>query len=491
MAKKLLKAVATVSVIGVITRMLSFLFRIYLSRELGAEILGVYQIACSIFVLFACFSSSGLPITLSRKTAQYDASKQFAHSKSIFSTALITACAISVCICIFFVLFPNTLKLLFSDERCIPIFYILLPSLISTSVYSITRAWFWGKKQFMIYSGSELVEEIIKIILSVTMLSFAIFGVQKGKTIALSYVICDFICAIILLILFFKKGGKFGKPKYLKEVTASATPITSTRLFSSFISSIIAILLPTLLIKTGLDLQEATAAYGRVSGMVMPILLAPSTIVGSLAVVMVPELAVQGAKSVGKKISKAIGFAMMVTSLFFAIFLASGKDIGIFIYKDVEAGILLYKSAFLIIPLVLNQLSVTFLNSLGRESWTFMTSLIASVGLILAIIFLPKFVGIYAYPISLFIYHTISLVLNGYKLRKTTKVGLSTIVDCIIFLIIGIVSALFGMLTSKITSDFHVFFALVCVCGVTGLVYFTSVLLYSLILKHAPQNDNL
>ena len=55
-AKKVVGAVATVTVFGVFTRLIGFLFKIYLSRVLGAEALGVYQIALSVFFLFSSLS---------------------------------------------------------------------------------------------------------------------------------------------------------------------------------------------------------------------------------------------------------------------------------------------------------------------------------------------------------------------------------------------------------------------------------------------------
>ncbi|MBR1625292.1 MAG: oligosaccharide flippase family protein, partial [Clostridia bacterium] len=69
-AKKVVGAVATVTFFGVFTRIIGFLFKIYLSRSLGAEALGLYQIALSVFFLFASLTSSGVPMIVSRKTAE-------------------------------------------------------------------------------------------------------------------------------------------------------------------------------------------------------------------------------------------------------------------------------------------------------------------------------------------------------------------------------------------------------------------------------------
>ena len=46
---KLAKAVFTLTSFSVLDRVLGFIFKIYLSREMGAAALGVYQVALSFF----------------------------------------------------------------------------------------------------------------------------------------------------------------------------------------------------------------------------------------------------------------------------------------------------------------------------------------------------------------------------------------------------------------------------------------------------------
>jgi O-antigen/teichoic acid export membrane protein len=48
-----------------------------MSRELGAEIIGIYQISQSILGVFMTLVSSGIPLTISRFSAQFKAKKQF------------------------------------------------------------------------------------------------------------------------------------------------------------------------------------------------------------------------------------------------------------------------------------------------------------------------------------------------------------------------------------------------------------------------------
>ena len=54
-----------------LTRLFGFIFRIWLSRTIGPESLGIYQISFSIFMVLLTIISSGLPLIISRMTAKY------------------------------------------------------------------------------------------------------------------------------------------------------------------------------------------------------------------------------------------------------------------------------------------------------------------------------------------------------------------------------------------------------------------------------------
>ena len=55
-----------VTALSVAERGLGFLYRIVLSRLIGAEGLGIYQVSLSLFALFLTLGTGGIPITVSR-----------------------------------------------------------------------------------------------------------------------------------------------------------------------------------------------------------------------------------------------------------------------------------------------------------------------------------------------------------------------------------------------------------------------------------------
>ena len=99
--QNLYRTAAIVTVFAAFEHCLGFLYRIILSRMLGPEGLGIYQVALSVFAVFITVSSSGLPITLSRVISKHRArgSKQGVHSATtaailislLFSVLLVTS----------------------------------------------------------------------------------------------------------------------------------------------------------------------------------------------------------------------------------------------------------------------------------------------------------------------------------------------------------------------------------------------------------------
>ena len=80
--QRLFKATIIVTFFSVTTRALGFILRIILSRFLGAEQLGHYQVAMSIFGVLMTLVASGLPLVVSRNVAY---NKSIKDDKKAFS----------------------------------------------------------------------------------------------------------------------------------------------------------------------------------------------------------------------------------------------------------------------------------------------------------------------------------------------------------------------------------------------------------------------
>lgn len=385
------------------TRLLSFLFKIWMSRTLGAEAVGLYQIAFSVLVLLFSFTA-GAPTVLSRKVAECAARGDVRRQNSLTTASLVIGFVSSAAMVVLFLALSDHLGGIFADERCVPIFLVMLPALVTSSLYAPLRSWFWGRKNFLAFSAMELVDEVLKIGFAMLFAGGFFAALTGAAGVALALVASDAVCVLLLFLLFFRTGGRFARPQGARELVSSTLPLSAVRILTSLSASLSALIIPRQLVAGGLSAAVATAQYGRVAGMALPLIMAPVTIVSALSVVLIPDLAELAAADkydeIRSKLRTALLFAAIVASAFFAVYVPLGRELGAFFFGDEEAGKLVSYAAVIIFPLALGSVTTPVLNSLGMEKCSFVGYVCGLVCSLPCIFFLPQYIGIYAAAVA-------------------------------------------------------------------------------------------
>lgn len=418
-----------VMVFSVATRLISFLFKIYLSREFGAELIGLYSMALAVFGLLTMIPSSGIPLSVSRMVAETNINKNSKRAYGIVSSGLIISLIVNVIVIGLFVIFRKPILSLLADERAETLVLIVLPATFSTCIYNVLRAYFMGKKDYLTYSVTELVEEILNVVIVLTITSGIIVAVTKANILILTFTIADILSFILIAILYFAKKNKLSKPYGGKEVLKSSTPITFMRLFSSLTTTFTAILLPNRLVQSGASIQFATEEYGRATGMAYPLLFAPLAITSALSVVLLPEIAELNASNnysaISRKLDKSMNISYAISALFFIIYFSLGEDLCGLLFKDSRAGLFLSFASGMVLLISLCQLTTTSLNSVGKEKACFVSNTIGLALMILCLYLLPKYIGIYALAVGHTILFFVTFLLNNILLCKLKITNLS------------------------------------------------------------------
>ncbi len=446
--KHLFKAVAVITSFSVLTRIIGFLFKIYLSRAVGAESLGIYQIAFSVYMVLETFVSSGLPLTVSKLVSKEEKENN-KNISSIITASLIIGLVIAIVLCSIILIFRKLISGLFTDIRCLNILLTLLPATIFSAVYAILRGFFWGKKNFFWVSLTEFLEQIFRVIACVVLLALFYSSFDKSIAVGLSLTISCILSSILVFVLYLKKGGKFSSPKgKFKQVLSSAMPITGIRVLSSLLIPLIGIIIPLRLVAVGYTPSQALSQYGIAMGMTFPLLFLPSTVIGSMAMAIIPDLSADSGKndtkSMTHKIQTAITFSIFVSSVILPVYLGLGEGIGKFLFANETAGYYLAYSCFVMIPIGLNNIASSILNALGLEIKGFVNYIIGAVFLVLGIIILPKYTGILSLVWGMGGCMTIAGVLNVFMIKKHLKIKIPVMSTVAKFVGIALPSALLG-----------------------------------------------
>ena len=414
------------TVFSVAEKFFGFLYRIILSRTLGSEGMGLYQLALSVFAVLVTATSSGIPLTVSRLITKHRTRGDKKAEHSTVTAAIVAVLVFSVPVfCILF--FGHDLfDFIFSDPRCMSILLILLPSLSFNSVYSVIRGVLWGNKQFIPYCVIDLVEELCMIAMGVFLVSGMTSVFDGAKRIAFAIVFSYLVSFTLSMIYFFVKGGKLADPRaQMKPLLASALPITGMRTSSSLINTAISLILPARLIAAGMSSAEAMSGIGVVMGMSMPVLSIPATLIGSLALVMVPELAENfyrgNHRQLKDNIEKALKLTCLVACAIIPALFALGEDLGVLLFDNEECGRIIKRCCFMLLPTSISMITTSILNSVGYEKQTCGYFFIGAAATLLCTWFLPAYIGIYAQIAGTAASAVISCALNLRLIVKKSK----------------------------------------------------------------------
>lgn len=457
------------------------MYRIFLSRSLGAELLGVYQITLSVVGVLVTLSASGIPITVSRLMIKERTDGNKNADRDVVSAGILSSLILSLPIAAALYLFRDKFSFIFADERCYDLLVIILPGVVMTSVYSVIRGYFWGNENFLTYSVIELLEEICMAVcgvIAVLTLSGDWLKTQGvAKSVLISYVFSFATSTGVFLI----KCGRPSNPlRKIKPLIKSASPITAMRTLTSFLGSLVAIILPERLIFYGVEKSLAMQCYGELSGMALPLLFIPSTFIGSIALVVVPKLTdsyyKKDLKTLNFAIERSFDYSQIITALIIPVFIACGGEIGRIVYGSTNAGRYLSVAAIVMFPMSISMISNSVLNSLNKEKNTLLNFVISAAVMIGTIFATVKPLKEYSLILGYLLSYLTTAVFNFKLLGKITK-SLSEYAKKFLLYFISIaLSSLFGyflhgIFYGKIGDFFNL--VLISVCT----VIFNSVLL--------------
>ena len=183
---------------GIICRILGFLYRIFLSRRIGAEAFGIYQLATPLYALMLSLGAGGMQTVLSRFVASYLAKKDSRRAKICLAAGcgIVVILSFSASIFLFFSADFIGTRLLF-EPRTILLLRILSLGILPSGIHNCLSAWYLGQNQTALPSFCQLLEQFVRMgasylawlfCLSTSLPSAAVaaFGTAAGELFSIS-----------------------------------------------------------------------------------------------------------------------------------------------------------------------------------------------------------------------------------------------------------------------------------------------------------------
>lgn len=396
------------TIAGVLTRIIGFFYRIFLSRTIGAEGLGIYQLLAPVTALGFAVTSAGIQTSISKYVSMEMGRKNAAGAKLYLSVGLVISLALS-CLTglLIYCQAPFISRAWLGDARCIPLLRILAFSFVPSCIHSCINGYYYGLKKTAIPSICQFVEQIARV--GSVYLIYQIHASQ-GKSISLSVTIWGLVLgeAASTLVSVSAIGSFRGMKKQLgnlgictKNIVSMAVPLTANRVVLNLFATFENIMIPNRLKLFGYTNSEALSVYGILTGMSMAIIMFPSVLTNSISVLLLPTIS--EAQSAGDKrfiqrtIKKTIQSCLMLGFLCTALFLFTGKFIGNFLFGNALAGTFIVTLGWICPFLYLSSTLSSILHGLGYPGITFGLNLLSCAIRIFFVIFTIPVFGIKSY----------------------------------------------------------------------------------------------
>ena len=396
---------------GLITRVLGFFYRIFLSRTIGAEGLGIFNLIHPVFGICFALCAGSIQTAISQSVAA-----NVKKGRSVFRSGLIISVAISMILAYLIIQFKDFIaSSILMEPRCAPLLTFLAVSVPCAAIHACINGYYYGMQRPSVPALAQIMEQIIRI---GAVFLIADIMIQSGITITVQLAVMGHLIGEIASSLFTVFAYRFFPPKMAKDFAYDsshfsetapgllhlAVPLMGNRLVLNILASAEAILIPSRLQMSGLSDSAAFSVYGVLTGMALPFILFPSTVFNSLAVLLLPTVAEAQSegneKRIGTAISMSLRYCMYVGILCIGIFTLFGNDLGVSVFKDSSAGQYMTVLAWLCPFLYMATTMGSILNGLGKTSITFTQNVIAMTLRLLFVLFGIPRLGIFAYLVG-------------------------------------------------------------------------------------------
>ncbi|MDY4855124.1 MAG: oligosaccharide flippase family protein [Candidatus Ventricola sp.] len=382
-ARTLVRQTMFLSASHFVVRVIGFFNRIWLSRALGAQAMGLVELTHSAQMLLITPVVSGLPAAVSRMCAKSQPARQVRVLRCGISLALLTGVPVAVLA----FAFRTQLALWLGDLRTLPALLIYLPCIPVLGVSCALNGYYYGKGKPVPPALSELLEQLVRLFLCIRLV-FALRGwpTMLRAAIPAAASLLGETASLVLMLLIAARAilfapGEGSRRAVYREMLSLALPLTGMKLVSSLMRTVQSALIPARLQISGLPASEALSRFGMLSGMLMPVLMLPSFITCSLCMVAAPELTRRQAngtpqRSLVRRIlggTLLVGLCAMVGVWLFAPLIADT------LYRQAELLPLLRRCCVLVPVMALSQVVSGLMNGLGLQGTSLRIALFANL----------------------------------------------------------------------------------------------------------------
>ncbi len=402
-------------------------FQVWLSGRIGAAGVGLLQLILSVDLLALTVGTAG-----GRTTAMYLTAEALGQKRRNDADKLLSGCFVYSILCSgivsvsLFVLAPKIAAEWIGTMDALPALRTWASFLPVICLSGVMTGYFTAANRIGTLAAVEAAEQLFIIAVTASILAVVPAGDRAVacRAVVLGTCLGAVLTLTCLMFLYMRcSGNGTSAIPVAGRLLRCAVPLALADDLKAGVSAVENLMVPRrLALFSGLG--DPLAAFGRVSGMVFPVLMFPSAILSSLAEVLIPELARCAAVGSRNRIHYLIRRNLRVTLLYGLVcggvlFLLAEELCG-WLYPNQLIASLMRRFAVLVPMLYCDLIADAMTKGLGQQAACARYSVISNLcDIALLYVLLPRF-GIDGYFISFTVTHALNFALS---LRKVLKIG--------------------------------------------------------------------
>lgn len=398
---KFLKGTLILSISSIVVKVIGALNWIILSRVLGGEGIGLYQMGFPIYLMAITVSSAGIPVAISIITAEKLANKDYRGAKRVFNVSL-KLLLVSGLLFSSALLFGANFLIdhhFIRDSRAYWSIIALSPAVFFVTFLASFRGYLQGWQIMTPTAVSECVEQVVRVI---TMLIFADllmpYGLAAASGGASMGAGAGAFCALLVLMWFYRRLKKQLQAEMaaqddsapvepashiIKRLLKLALPVSLSSLMLPIGANLDLLIVPQRLEAAGFDVRHATELFGYLTGMAVPLVNLSTIFTAAMTISLVPSISesrtLNDMADLREKVRIAFRVALIITFPCFMGLYVLAEKIAALIYNAPGAAAAIQTMSIGILFLGLHQISTGVLQGLGKTSIPVINMIIACI----------------------------------------------------------------------------------------------------------------
>lgn len=385
--RSFIEGAAILTAAGMLAKAMGFVYRIFLTRIIGTEGIGLYQVAYPIYTTLLVVSRSGIPIALAKLISDKISRGERKEAFQIFNVSRKLSFSVGLFFSILMILLAKPLTIIFKwgPDAFYPVAAIA-PAIFFVSIMATYRGFFQGLQDMVPTAISQIVEQFVRML---TMISLAYILVRHSLSLAAAGATFGAVTGAIaglfvLIFIYYKRRKKIWSfvredpeaypdksrtREIIRDIASLAIPITIGALVQPLMNLVDTIIVPMRLLAGNIT-AEPMALFGELTGVAMTLVNFPTIITASLATSLVPSIAEAYALREATQIKRRTQTGLRLTiliSLPAAVGLyVLAEPLTTIIFAVPTAARILRITAWSVVFIGLQETSSAILNGMGR-----------------------------------------------------------------------------------------------------------------------------